>query len=230
MSRIQASGFRCWVSGWSWLTSALAILFAIVFLFAFVIASSHEPRTLNPLSLSFWLTPDQQGDRLMRRGEFGEAAQRYRDPLRRGVALYRAGEFKNASHTFGRVKTAEGQFNRGNALVMQGKYTEAIEAYDAALEARPGWPEAETNREIARLRAEKLKQEGGDMTGGMLAADEIVFTSGKEDVSGQEQTSEGGDQLMDQALQAMWLRRIQTKPADFLKAKFAYQLSHEEGQ
>jgi Ca-activated chloride channel family protein len=59
-----------------------------------------------------------------------------------------------------------------------------------------------------------LKQEGGDMTGGMLAADEIVFTSGKKNGRGQEQAAEGGDEISDQALQAMWLRRIQTKPAD----------------
>lgn len=176
-----------------------------------------------------WFTPDQQGDRLMGRGEFVEAAKSYRDPMRAGVAWYRAGEFKEATRAFGRLKTAEGQFNRGNALVMQGKYTEAMEAYDEALAARPGWPEAEANREIARLRAEMLKQEGGDMTGGMLAADDIVFTSGKKDGAGQEQTAEGGDQLSDQALQAMWLRRIQTKPADFLRAKFAYQLSQEGG-
>jgi len=39
-----------------------------------------------------------------------------------------------------------------------------------------------------------------------------------------------GNQLSDRALQAMWLRRIQTKPADFLRAKFAYQLSREGGK
>jgi Ca-activated chloride channel family protein len=65
------------------------------------------------------------------------------------------------------------------------------------------------------------------MTGGMLAADEIVFTTGKQDNAGQEQSEAGGQPLSDQALQALWLRRIQTKPADFLKAKFAYQLSVE---
>ena len=212
------------------LTFALTILFALVFLFASVLVFSPEPRTLNPLSPSFWLTPDQQGDRLMHRNEFAEAAKRYRDPLRIGVALYRAGEYKEATHAFGRLKTAEGQFNRGNALVMQGKYNEAVEAYETALGARPGWREAEANREIARLRAEKLKKEGGDMTGGKLAADEIVFTSGKKDGGDQEETVEGGEQISDQMLQAMWLRRIQTKPADFLRAKFAYQLAREDGK
>ncbi|HIE98204.1 MAG: hypothetical protein ABGZ53_25045 [Fuerstiella sp.] len=34
-----------------------------------------------------------------------------------------------------------------------------------------------------------------------------------------------GQPLSDSAMQALWLRRVQTKPADFLKAKFAYQLA-----
>jgi len=185
---------------------------------------------LTGCSSDFWLTPDQQGDRLMRRSEFDEAANHYRDPLRIGVALYRAGEFKEAAQAFGRLKSAEAQFNRGNALVMQGKYTEAVEAYETALGMRPGWREAKVNCEIARLRAEKLKKEGGDMTGGQVAADEIVFTSGKKAGGGQEQTVESGEQISDQVLQAMWLRRIQTKPADFLRAKFAYQLAREGGK
>jgi len=209
---------------------ALTIVFGFVFLFALVFVISPEPRSLNPLSPSFWFTPDQQGDRLMRRNVYTDAAKRYRDPLRIGTALYRAGEFKEAAQAFGRLKSPEGLFNRGNALVMQGKYAEAVEAYETTLAARPGWREAEMNREIARLRAENLKKEGGDMTGGMLAADEIVFTSGKNDSAGQEETVEGGDPISDMELQAMWLRRIQTKPADFLKAKFAYQVSQEDGK
>lgn len=208
----------------------MAILSGFGFLWVLVFVISPEPRNLNPLSPSFWFTLGQQGDRLMRRGEYAEAAKRYREPLRIGTALYRAGEFKEAAQAFGRINSPEGQFNRGNALVMQGKYAEAVEAYEAALAVRPDWREAETNREIARLRAEKTKKEGGDMTGGMLAADEIVFTSGKNDTAGQEETVEGGDPISNMELQARWLRRIQTKPADFLKAKFAYQVNQEDGK
>jgi len=110
-------------------------------------------------------------------------------------------------------------------LVMGGKYTDAITAYERALVLRPDWPRAIDNLEIARLRAAKTRREGGEMTGGKLAADEIVFDT-EQRVSqggGQEQT-EGGQMLSDLELQALWLRRVQTKPADFLRAKFAFQL------
>jgi len=174
-------------------------------------------------SSDYWLTPDQQGDRLMHREQYAEAGETYSDSFRAGVAYFLAGEFKAAARTFGRLKTPEAQFNRGNALVMQGKYMEAMAAYEKALDARPHWIEAKANREIARLRAERVKKEGGEMTGGKLEADDFVFTAGKKNGEGEKEVTDGGNPLSDEALQALWLRRIQTKPADFLRAKFAYQ-------
>jgi Ca-activated chloride channel family protein len=34
--------------------------------------------------------------------------------------------------------------------------------------------------------------------------------------------------LSDDELKALWLRRVETKPADFLRAKFAYQLGRQD--
>ncbi|MEZ5582659.1 MAG: hypothetical protein R3F37_07735 [Candidatus Competibacteraceae bacterium] len=45
----------------------------------------------------YWLTPDQQGRRLETAGDYAAAATRYTDPLRRGVAFYRAGDFEAAA-------------------------------------------------------------------------------------------------------------------------------------
>ena len=65
--------------------------------------------------------------------------------------------------------------------------------------------------------------EGGDMTGGELGADEIVFDLNPSKPGAGEEVVEGGEELSDQELRAMWLRQVQTTPGDFLKAKFAYQ-------
>jgi Ca-activated chloride channel family protein len=171
----------------------------------------------------FW-TPDQWGDRLMRQGDFAAAAEAYEDPMRGGVALYRAGAFEDAASSFGRVKTADGFFNQGNALVMRGLYDDAVGAYEKALALRPGWPEAMENQRLARIRGERVRQEGGEMTGGMMEADDFVFDSGSDRAEAQETQMDGGEPISDEALQEMWLRRVQTKPADFLKAKFAAQV------
>lgn len=177
---------------------------------------------------NLWRTPDQRGEKLAQQQRFDEAARQFSDPLRQGAAWFRAGSFEEAARAFGRVRTADGAFNRGNALVMLGKYESAVEAFDEALEKRRNWTPAVENREIARLRAERTRLEGGEMTGGMLGADEYVIEPGKGDSQGGDrETVDGGEPLSDAGLRALWLRRVQTKPADFLRAKFAFQLAAE---
>jgi Ca-activated chloride channel family protein len=174
--------------------------------------------------VDLWFTPDQQGRRHFERGESAEAAAVFRDPLWQGVAWYRAGEFEKAARAFARRDTAEAHYNQGNAWLMHGKYQAAIDSYTKALEKRPDWREAAENRAIAEARAKALDIEGGNMTEGMLEADKIVFDAKKGSDAQTDETT-GGKALSDAEIQALWLRRVQTRPADFLKAKFAYQLA-----
>jgi Ca-activated chloride channel family protein len=201
----------------AWIIVGVVLLAAVV-LFA-VFGPARRPE--------LWRTLDQRADHLFREGKYDEAAKAYTDPARQGVALYRAGDFKAAAAAFARDGAPEGAYNRGNALVMQGKYDDAIKSYDRALSLRPGWKDAEENRAIAVIRRERLKTEGGDATGGQVKADDVVFGKGK-DQTGEEVQVAGGDPLSDDQLRALWLRRVQTKPADFLRAKFAYQLEERE--
>lgn len=175
---------------------------------------------------SLWFTPDQLGQRQMKRGEFVAAAETFRDPMWQGVAWFRAGEFGKAEQTFASLDTPEAQFNRGNCLVMLGKYEAAVTHYDQALERRPDWQEAQINRDIAAARAKLLQRQGEDMGDQMIGADEITFEKGPQK-GGQDTETESQQPLSDAEMQAMWLRRVQTKPADFLKVKFAYQLAKE---
>jgi Ca-activated chloride channel family protein len=169
------------------------------------------------------LTADQRGYRSFELAEYGEAASQFADPVWKAAALFREGDFEKAASLFAGYDTAEAAFNHGNALVMQGKYEAAVERYSRALALRPGWEDATVNRRIAAARAEALKKEGSDMTGGMLGADEIVVTQGKSPPSTGEEQVETGQGASDADLRAIWLRQVQTKPADFLRAKFAHQ-------
>lgn len=175
----------------------------------------------------WWLTPDQQGQRLEQQQRYSEAAGVYADPSRRAAAFFRAGDFKSAAGLYGRISGAEADYNRGNALIMLGRYADAILAFDAALAAQPEWHEAVQNREIARLRLQRLAPPEDDAggTGGKLGADEIVFDdTGRVDKGGAEVESEGGEELSDEALRAVWLRRSHGDTGDFLRARFSYQL------
>lgn len=172
--------------------------------------------------VGLFVTPDQQGKRFLEQHEFARAAQSFHDPMWQGTAWYQAGEFEKAAQAYARHDTAEAHFNQGNAWLLRGKYETAMSCYDRALAMHPDWKEARENRALADARADLVKQTGGDMGDQKLGADQIVFnkSEGKE---GQDTELTGEEALSDQQIQALWLRRVQSKPADFLKAKFAYQ-------
>ncbi len=169
-----------------------------------------------------WFTPDQQGRRHFERGEFLAAAEAFQDPLWQGAAFYRAGEFEKAARAFARRDTAEAHYNQGNAWLMNGKYEDAIASYDRALTRRGGWQEAADNRDLAAARLKMTSVTGGDMGDQKIGADKIVFDKNAKS-EGQDTEVAGGKALSDQEMQSLWLLRVQTRPADFLKAKFEYQ-------
>lgn len=180
---------------------------------------------------SLWLTADQQGMRLFEQERFADAADVFLDTEWRAAALYRAGEFKIAAGLLQGIDTAGGAYNHGNALCMLGKYADAVRRYERALELRPGWTEAEKNLAIARAGAERMDFQGGEMTGGKLEADDYVFSENKAaDQTGEETVEEGGASLNDAEMRAVWLRGVQTHPADFLRSKFAWQAAMGDEQ
>ena len=174
-----------------------------------------------------WFTADQQGQRALDRGDYSEAAARFEDPLRKGTAYYLSEDFASALAQFAMVDTAEGWFNRGNALAHLERYEEAMEAYRKALELQPELARAQANLEYLEPFL-PLETEGGEMgtVGKDAAADEIVFDADKDrlDQEGIETVMEGDQQaLSDEQLTEIWLRQVDTSPTSFLRYKFAYQ-------
>ncbi|HSJ03471.1 MAG: hypothetical protein ACAI34_17625 [Verrucomicrobium sp.] len=201
---------RSWQSWAAW--SALAILAVIL-----TVGSFRNPH--------FWLTADQKGELLFHRKKYGEAAKAYTDPWHIGVSQYRQGEFETAARTFARVPGASGAYDQGNAWLMRGSYDAAIASYDRALGFRPGWREAEENKALAIARKKMLEASGKDRDEESYDAytpDEIVFDQKGDDKKGKPVELSAGKQS-DEQLRASWLRRVQTTPGDFLRAKFAYQ-------
>jgi Ca-activated chloride channel family protein len=197
-------------------------MLAVLFVAALGVGTVRNP--------DFWSTPDQRGDALFRASKFAEAAKTYADPWHVGLAQYRNGDFEIAAKTFARVPGATGAFDQGNANLMHGDYDAAIASYDRALGFRAGWKEAEENKALAAARKAKMDASGKDRDKeqtGEDKPDEITF-----DQKGTDQQSKpmelASEEMSDEQLRATWLRRVQTTPGDFLRAKFAYQAAHAE--
>lgn len=177
--------------------------------------------------IDLWLTADQQGQGAFDQSDYAEAALRFEDPLWKGTAYYLEQDFASALAEFAKVDTAEGWFNRGNALAHLERYEEAVEAYERALELQPDFPRAEANLTYMQPFL-PLEFEGGEMgtVGRDAAADEIVFDANQDRLNeeGVDTVMEGDQQMVsDEQLAQMWLRQVDTSPTPFLRYKFAYQ-------
>lgn len=112
----------------------------------------------------FWQTRDQQGQKAYQARQFGQAAERFRNPQWKAAAQYKAGHYDQASATLNGINTAESLYNRGNALAQAGHLEEALKAYDQALKLDPKLQDAHYNKKIVE-QALKKKQQNQDKGG-----------------------------------------------------------------
>lgn len=113
-----------------------------------------------------WQTPDQQAAEAFEAEDHAAAAMLFESPAWAGAASYRAGDYEGAIAAFSAVNTADGHYNRGNALAMTGNFAEAIAAYDRTLLLEPGHEDALHNKEIVeQLQEEEEAQEGEQQDG-----------------------------------------------------------------
>jgi Ca-activated chloride channel family protein len=175
--------------------------------------------------VDLWLTPDQQGRMAFDRGDYRTAAQRFADPMWRGIAAYRALDFLAAAEAFRKIETVEGRFALGNAEAQNHAWERSIKAYDEVLKAQPGHAAAKTNRAIVaalfEAQEEKRRKQGQDDSAPPdEKADETRVDPNQKggkriQVTPQDVTTAGAAEA--------WMRAVQTTPADFLKLKFAIQ-------
>ncbi|MFO2765591.1 tetratricopeptide repeat protein [Legionella pneumophila serogroup 1] len=130
-----------------------------------IVAVSLISNQLKALSWSdLWLTPNQQAQHLMEKGQFAKAKDIFERNDWAASAAYRAGDYEQAAKLFNELKTEQGYYNQGNALAHMGKYEEAIRAYDKALAFNPNNQDALYNRKLISelLKKDKEKKKNQD--------------------------------------------------------------------
>lgn len=150
----QASAGKQWQDEGYWLLPPLLLLAVLAF---------RRPRRALPvLALCLMLPMLQPAHAAEQGGWWQRADQRQHQRLGEGVEAYRLGDFATAQKKFEGIDSDQGWYNLGNALARQGKYDQAIAAYDRALKAHPGMPDALANRaavDAARKRKSQQDQQ-----------------------------------------------------------------------
>ena len=176
--------------------------------------------------INLWLTPDQQGRYFFEKEEYAAAADRFQDPLWKGIAYYRSKNFKAAIEQFARVDTREAYFDLGNAYVHSGQLEKAVTSYEEALRRKPDDQAAKENRDlvqslIQKKKAKEKEEEPPDGQDPTFNPDEMKFDEkGKKGKKGEIDQAE----ISAEQIQQVWMRRLQTTPSDFLRLKFAAQV------
>ena len=124
------------------------------------VTAGAAPRPATALEWrDLWLRPDQQGARLLQEDKPAEAAERFQNPAWQGHAHYRAGQYDRAAELFGKIDSADGHYNRGNALAQQGLLTEALAAYEYALQQDEAHEDARFNHNLIKQLLEQQQQQ-----------------------------------------------------------------------
>ena len=110
-----------------------------------------------------WLTRDQQGRQALQRDDPAAAADLFENRDWAGTAAYRSGDYEKALDHFRHSESADGWYNRGNALARSGRLDEAIEAYRESLALEPGRDDARENLALLeQLRQQQQQQQQGN--------------------------------------------------------------------
>lgn len=169
----------------------------------------------------WFLTPDQQGQIAMNQKRYEQAAALFQDPYHKGYALLKDGQYPEAAEVFASLSTPEASFSEGMARIRNREYRPAIAAFEAALDRRPDWPEAEYNLELAKAILEYVEttreqSDTGEEAG--IGADDSVFDNdaGRGEQTTVQTQSDGAQQMSaDQ-----WISTIDTDMQDFLRNRF----------
>jgi len=180
--------------------------------------------------ISDWFfTPDQQGRLAFQRNDFRGAAELFEEPLWRGYALYRTGQYEAAIEALDRVETAQAAFIQGMAHVKSRGYRDGVRAFETALSRDPAYPAAAENLAVAReivIYVESLREQSDTGEDSGIGADEIVFDNeanrGPESQIEVPQNS-GAEMLT----AAQWMATVDTRTGDFLKSRFALEAARE---
>ncbi|MCG7562327.1 VWA domain-containing protein [Pseudoalteromonas sp. McH1-42] len=167
---------------------------------AILVVALIQPQVGYSADWSNWFkNQDQQALESYQQGDF-EQAQSAQDPVLKGTALYKAGEYAQAAEQLKHATSAIGLYNYGNALAKSGQLDEAIAAYEQALQLDPDFTQAQDNKQLVedlKAQQQESQQQNGDQSDNQNQSgdQQDQQQDGEQQQDGQQQ---GNDQQSDQ--------------------------------
>ena len=241
---MEEKGFDPWIDAGYYLNFIILLIFVLWFrkgwtvtwsIALILISSGSLDRAVAGEAgfLSLWLTPDQQGYYYFKNKEYETAAERFDDLYWKGVAHYRAKNFKAALALFDRLDTLEGYFALGNTLAQSDHYIYAVKAYARVLRMDPDHEGARQNLEVMQTIIKQVKElsHSESVTAPPVTrlAEDTVLKEREAQKLDQGKNRYSASQLLnDHSLWRLWMRDIQKEPGKFLIKKFDMQLRQQE--
>jgi Ca-activated chloride channel family protein len=153
-----------------WLTLLLIPLFALLFrkgmlLALFLVVGLQSPQPSYAIDYDdLWLNSDQKAAKLLKDGKHEEAFESARSDQWKATAAFRKKDYQQAKDLFN-DGTADGYYNQGNTLAMNGQLEDALKSYDSSLAIRPDDEDTLFNKkqvEDALKQQEQQEQENKD--------------------------------------------------------------------
>ena len=193
-----------WRDRGAWLAALLLPLLALTFrrgwicvlAFVFVLPA---PRAHAFEWQDLWQNRDQRGYEALQSEQAARAAELFENPEWRSAAQYRAEQFEDSAATLADLDTADGHYNRGNALAKAGALEPAIAEYDRALELEPNHEDARYNRDlVAQFLKDNPQEQQQPQNQGEPQEGEQGDSSQSQQQDGQQQDGQQGDQQGEQ--------------------------------
>lgn len=168
-------------------------------------------------AVSWWQAPflnrDQQGLKNYTEDKYHKALNQFDDPMWRGSAAYKAGDYEGALQAFNQVDSAEAWYNQGNALAQLQEFDKAIAAYDKVLAENPEHADAKANKALLeQLKQQQEQQEQQDKNN--QQQDSEQQDQDQQQNQGQQQDGEQSDQQQSDSQQQNQQQQGEQKPED----------------
>lgn len=239
-----------WIDGGYWLVFPAMLMYLLwfrkgwtirwsSFVLAFVLIMPSTPSyAAQGDFVSYWFTPNQQGQWYFFTKDYAKAARSFEDTYWKATSYYMNEEWDLAAQYFSRLKTKEARFALANTYAHSESYWEAEEIYLALLEEEPDWAEAQNNLKLVQIiieakdrMSQSQQQEDGETSKDADEEQNEKFKKSKgrkEQVNRRKQVVEqySADEILnDPSLNEMWMKNVQKDPAEFLANKFQIQVN-----